>query len=245
MRIVFRCDPALADHLPRPFPARAGLPDWVRAMPPSVFSPTHGQQVRTVKQCPPFIDAMTYGFIIPLPCDVTVRSGALSWNWDAPTPLVHAHPRSPISFHVPEQVQGTPLHTPDQVLVKFNSFWTIELEPGWSLFAVHPVNRTELPFRLVSGLVDADRFNDVGILFPAVWTDPGFSGTLPRGTPVAQCFAVPRVAPDLLFESFSAGHQARYDATAEALLSAPGVYRRRFRARRSGQRRAERSGAEP
>ena len=245
MRIVFRCDPALADHLPRPVAARACLPDWVRAMPASAFSPMHGQAVRTVKQCPPFIDAMTYGFIIPLPCDVTVRDGALSWDWDLPTPSVHAHPRSPISFHVPEQVEGTPLHRPDQMLVKFNSFWTIELEPGWSLFATHPVNRLDLPFRLITGLVDADRFSDVGILFPAVWTDRDFAGVLKRGTPVAQCFAVPRAVPDLVFETFSSDQAARYDATAEALLSQPGVYRRRFRARRSGKRRAEGGGTEP
>jgi hypothetical protein len=233
MRIIFRCDPALEAHLPRPVPARTALPDWLRAMRPHAFSATHGQDVRTVKQCPPFIDAMTYGFIMPLPCDVFVRNGTLSWHWDVPTPSVHAHPRSPISFHVPEQVEGTPLHRPDRVLVKFNSFWTIELEPGWSLFATHPVNRDDLPFRLVTGLVDADRFSDVGILFPAAWTDPGFSGTLPRGTPVAQCFAVPRAAPDLVFETFSAEAAARYDRTAEVLLSQPGVYRRRFRARRS------------
>jgi hypothetical protein len=245
MRIIFRCDPALADHLPRPIPARAALPDWIRAMQPKVFSPTHGQDVRTVKQCPPFIDAMSYGFIMPLPCSVTVKDGALSWNWDVPTPSVYAHPRSPISFHVPEQVLGTPLYA-DRVLVKFNSFWTIQLEPGWSLFATHPVNREDLPFRLVTGLVDADRFSDVGILFPARWTDPGFSGTLPRGTPVAQCFAVPRAAPELVFEAFSPEAAARYDATAEALLSKPGVYRRRFRARRSSAKRAaESSGIEP
>ncbi len=229
-------------------PARAALPDWVRSMGSRAFSPTHGQEVRTVKQCPPFIDAMTYGFIMPLPCDVTVRDGALAWQWDLPTPSVHAHPRSPISFHVPEQVVGTPLHHPDRVLVKFNSFWTIELEPGWSLFATHPVNREDLPFRLITGLVDADRFSDVGILFPAMWTDPDFAGTLPRGTPVAQCFAVPRAVPELAFEPFSADRAANYQATADALLSAPGVYRRRFRARRtrSGvERAAQGGGAEP
>jgi hypothetical protein len=163
---------------------------------------------------------------------VTVVSGALSWQWDVPTPAVHAHPRAPISFHVPEQVAGSPLHDARRVLVKFNSFWTIELESGWSLFATHPINREDLPFRLVTGLVDADRFHDVGILFPAIWTEPAFTGTLPRGTPVAQCFAVPRTAPEMLFETFSAEHAVRYESTAEALLSQPGVYRRRYRARR-------------
>ena len=196
------------------------------------FSPLHGEEVRTVKQCPPFIDAMSYGFVIPLPCDIMVRDGALSWNWDLPTPSVHAHPRSPISFHVPEQVAGTPLHAPDRVMVKFNTFWTVELEPGWSLFATHPVNRGDLPFRLLTGLVDCDRFSDVGILFPAEWVDPGFEGTLPRGTPLVQCFPVPRDPLDLVCETFSPEQSARYDATAAALLSTPGVYRRRFRARR-------------
>lgn len=235
MRIIFRCDPALVEYLPRPFAARAALPDWLREMAGKAFSPTHGQNVRTVKQCPPFIDAMTYGFIMPLPCDVTVEGGRLSWQWDVPAPSVHAHPQAPISFHVPEQVVGSPLHHPQRVVVKFNSFWTIELEAGWSLFATHPVNREDLPFRLITGLVDADRFHDVGILFPAIWTDPGFAGTLPKGTPVAQCFAVPRAVPELAFEIFSSEVAARYEATATALLSQPGVYRRRFRERRKGK----------
>ena len=63
-----------------------------------------------------------------------------------------------------------------EAAIKFNSFWTIELEPDWSLFATHPVNRDDLPFRTISGLVDADRFHDGGINFPAIWTRPDFSG---------------------------------------------------------------------
>ena len=89
-----------------PSPARAALPDWLRAMPRTAFSDLHGQEVRTVKQCPPFVDAMSHGFIIPLPCDVTVRDGVLSWDWDHPALTVEAHPRSPVSFHVPAQVDG-------------------------------------------------------------------------------------------------------------------------------------------
>src|SRR5580704_16426009 len=190
MRIVFRCDPALANDLIRPIPARRALPDWLRAMPAAAFSETHGMEVRTVKQCPPFVDAMSHGFVIPLPCDILVRDGVLSWDWDHPALSVDAHPSSPISFHDPAQAAGTPFFDPGVVIVKFNSFWTIELEPGFSLFATHPVNRGDLPFQLLTGLVDCDRFSDVGILFPAQWIDPDFEGTLARGTPVAQCFPV-------------------------------------------------------
>jgi hypothetical protein len=232
MRMIFRCDPALAEHLPRPLPARGGLPDWLRTMPAKAHSDIHGRDIRTVKQCPPFVDAMAYGVLIPLPCDVTIEKGSFSWAWDIREPTTPGHPRAPLSFHVASQFAGAPFARGEQAAIKFNSFWTIELEPGWSLFAMHPVNRDDLPFRLISGLVDADRFYDGGINFPAVWTQPEFSGVVPKGTPVAQCLAVPREAPQLVFESFDGPHREAYTKTVTEVLDVPGVYRKRFRARR-------------
>jgi hypothetical protein len=232
MRMTFRCDPALTEHLPKPFPARGALPDWLRAMPAKASSEIHGREIRTVKQCPPFVDAMTYGVMIPLPCDVTVERGTFAWAWDIPEPATPGHPRAPLSFHVAAQFAGAPFARGEQAALKFNSFWTIELDEGWSLFATHPVNRDDLPFRLITGLVDADRFHDGGINFPAVWTQPEFSGVLPKGTPVAQCFAVPRAAPSLVFESFDEAHRTDYARTVTEVLAVPGVYRKRFRARR-------------
>ena len=232
MNITFRCDPALIDLLPRPIPAKAALPDWLRQMAPRAASAVHQRSIRTVKQCPPFVDAMAHGFMLLLPCDVEVHHGEFSWNWPLPAPAGHGAPRAPLSFHVPEQLAGSPLAQGRQSAIKFNSFWTIELEAGWSLMAVHPINRDDLPFRLVTGLVDADRFNAVGINFPAVWTDPGFDGVLPRGTPVAQCYPVAREAPALVCEAMSPAHVARYDALADRILGGPGVYRKGYRSKR-------------
>jgi hypothetical protein len=53
-------------------------------MPTRAFSDVHGHDIRTVKQYPPFIEAMSQGFIIPLPCDVQVAKGVLSWDWKLP-----------------------------------------------------------------------------------------------------------------------------------------------------------------
>jgi hypothetical protein len=232
MNIVFRCDPALIALLPRPVPAKAALPDWLRQMAPRVPSSVHQRSIRTVKQCPPFVDAMTHGFVIPLPCDVTVDAGQFSWDWPLPALSVPGHPRAPLSFHVPEQLIGSPLARGHQSAVKFNSFWTIELEPGWSLMAVHPINRDDLPFRTLTGLVDADRFNAVGINFPAIWTDPVFSGVLRRGTPIAQCYPVVRETPVLVCEAMSEEHQRGYDTLATQIMAGPGVYRRQHRRKR-------------
>ena len=140
MNIVFRCDPALRDTLPRPLPALQALPDWLREMPGAAFSELHGREVRTVKQCPPFVDAMRHGFVMRLPCDVSVADGRFSWDWDLPPLAGETQPRSPLSFHAPAQVAGSPLAAGDgRALIKFNSFWTIEL--GARLFAVRHASR--------------------------------------------------------------------------------------------------------
>jgi len=233
MKIVFRCDPALVDLLPPPVPAKQALPDWLRAMRPRAPSAVHGREIRTVKQCPPFVDAMSHGFVLPLPCDVVVEPGMrFSWDWPLPELGVEGHPRAPLSFHVPEQLEGSPLARGAQSALKFNSFWTIELEPGWSLLAMHPVNRDDLPFRLATGLVDADRFNEVGINFPAVWLDPRWSGVLAKGTPVAQCCPVPREAPELVVEAMSGDRAAGYESLAGKIMAGPGVYRKGYRSKR-------------
>ncbi len=230
MIVRLRCDPALQGHLPRPVPARQALPAWLKAMPMQAQSDMHGAAIRTVKQCPPFIDAMRAGFVMPLPCELRYREGAFRWDWDLPEPSVPGHPRAPINFHAAAQVAGAPFGADN--LIKFVGFWTVLLPPGWSLLVTHPLNRDDLPFRTLSGLVDADAFHDVGLLFPARWLDPGSDCVLPRGTPVAQCIPVPRDALTLDFGAMQDAERDAFARTGEAILAAPGVYRRQFRARR-------------
>jgi len=159
-----------------------------------------------------------------------VADGAFRWHWpEGAAPRLKGHPRAPLSFHVAEQLAGSPLAGDGRSAIKFNSFWTIELEPGWSLMVTHPANRLDLPFRTLTGLVDADRFHAVGINFPALWTAPDFRGVLPRGTPVAQCHPVRREALELACEPMAEGDLARYDDVAGQILAGPGVYRKQYR----------------
>ena len=110
-------------HLPRPISAVLGLPDWFKAMPQKVFSQTMQDDVFTIKKCPPVIDAMTCGFLMPLACDLRIENGEFSVGrrtaWD------HNY-RSPIDFHVDSQVAGTPFFDTDRFIIKFNNFWTVE-----------------------------------------------------------------------------------------------------------------------
>jgi hypothetical protein len=228
MTLTFRCPKGLEGLLPPPVPAAQGMPAWFKAMPPQAFSPVLAREHDTVKRCPPFVDAMTSGFLIPLICDVKVENGEFTWDYDLPPGGEFV--RSPIGFHDASQVTGTPLFEADRYLIKFQNLWTIEAPEGYSLLFTHPVNRFDLPFTTLTGLVDSDHYHDAWIHFPARWNDANFNGVLPKGTPVAQCFPVKReswVARTAVFTEQET--QRAHDLTNE-ILREKGVYRRQFRA---------------
>ncbi len=231
MAITFRCPPELEPILPRPTPALFGLPEWFKAMPASAFSSVLQSEQLTVKKCPPFIDAMTYGFLIPLVTDLRVEDGAFAWDFELPSGgAITSYSRSPLDFHDSAQVAGTPLFKDDTFVLKFNNFWTIESPPGYSLLITHPVNRHDLPFTTLTGLVDADLYKDNFINFPARWRDLSFSGVLAKGTPVAQCIPVKREFWSAQFATITGEAVARLQVTAAAVTSERGIYRRQFRA---------------
>jgi hypothetical protein len=200
LTITFRCPPELESALPRPIPAVQGIPEWFKTMPQRSFSTVSQDEQLTLKKCPPFIDAMTYGFLIP------------------------------IDFHDNSQVTGSPFHVDDEVLLKFNGFWTIELPPGYSLLITHPINRLDLPFETLTGMVDADRYRDNFINFPARWRDRDFNGVLPKGTPLAQCVPIKRDEWTARFETIDGQAAERMQELKWTLANERDVYRRNFRA---------------
>jgi hypothetical protein len=232
MRLTFRCPRELDKILPRPIPAVLGLPDWFKALPQRAFNPTMGGEAHTVKKCPPFLDAMTYGFLIPLPMDLEVRDGQFSWNFEVPKGFISEYSHSPIGFHDSSQVDGTPFFDDDRFIIKFNSFWTIEAPSGYSVLFTHPANRSDLPFTTLTGLVDCDRFCDSPINFPARWHDAGFNGVLPKGTPIVQCLPVKRETWVGDFDVLSTEETERLIKMRGALGQNNDVYRRLSRSKK-------------
>ena len=228
--VTFRCPPELAGLLPRPIPAALGLPDWFKALPPKALSPDLKGEYLTIKKCPPFIDAMTYGFLVPLIDDLRVEDGTFTWDRNVPAGGITNYSRSPLDFHDNNQVAGTPFFDEDRFVIKFTNFWTFELPPGYSLLITHPLNREDLPFQTLTGLVDADRYRDNFINFPAHWRDLSFNGVLPKGTPVAQCLPLKRDTWAARFETIDAAAAARLQELSVAVTQEQGIYRRQFRA---------------
>lgn len=229
--ISARCHPDLDGVVPPPVAASGALPAWLRDMPPEAVSEMLGGiNVRTFKQCPPLIDACSIGIMLRLACDLEVRDGELSWDWDMPVLPGHSASRAPIGIHAPEQATGAPFQ-PTGLFVKFTNYWTLSVPEGWQLLFTHPFNRLDLPFQALTGLVDCDRFGDGYVHCPARWLDPDWEGVLEAGTPFAQVIALPREAVVLQAVPMTAQNMAATEEIQQSIAAEEGVYRKRFRLR--------------
>lgn len=177
------------DLYPAPYPAGRAVPPWLKDMPterPLEKQTAEGLRtvaVPSVKQCPPFIDAMACGYVIPLAGDVTFemgQSGGLRFRSQGK--LVDAQ-------H-PLQVKGSPFE--GMVIVKFINPWVVRTPPGYSTLFLPPLNQFQTPFQVLSGLVETDTYYRP-VHFPTVCLmRPGQGVTLERGTPIAQVVPVLR-----------------------------------------------------
>jgi hypothetical protein len=180
--IEFHCPAQLLEHLPHPVPAARCVPEWLRQMPTHVPSP---DETPTVKNCMPFLEAMTFGYVIPVPTDITFTMEAGNLRVDVAgfdVPLVDVHSG--------DQLLGAPYSgTP---VVKFRTPWLIRTPPGYSTLVLAPLNRFEIPFHPLAGLVETDTYYRQ-IAFPSLCTmAPGQQVKVAKGTPLVQVVPVPR-----------------------------------------------------
>lgn len=178
---------------PKPTPAIQNLPKWFRDMPRFYGSygkdSPHVRDWGTVRDCPAVSDLMTAGYMLHLPCDVFIDAtgdeivfdsgtfGNASRIKDAGFEFMYLHEieatkgyQSAFDFH-PQSL-------------KWQTYWGITTDEGYSTLFCHPFHRTDLPFYMASAIVDTDKF---GTRNPyAFFIKKGFKGTIQRGTPMLQ-----------------------------------------------------------
>ena len=115
-------------------------------------------------------------------------------------------------------------------MIKFHNLWTVEAPEGYAVLFTHPLNRFDLPFTTLSGLVDCDLYTDNWVHFPAYWHNTGFRGVVPKGTPIAQCILVKRETWTAQKSSFTDEEVREVHAFRSELSRESGLYRRKYRA---------------
>lgn len=175
-----------------PVPASKAIPDWWRKITrytdgskePSLIG---GGINHTVKACNPFLDALTAGYMILLERDLFVeKMGNLTAqiSWRDGTPEF-------VAMHSNEQIHSSQIPAGFvKAAYKFSNSYGIRIPQGYSVLVTHPLNRNELPFYTLSGIVDADGYNSP-IALPFFLRED-FEGIIPAGTPIAQVIPIKR-----------------------------------------------------
>jgi len=149
------------------------VPDWYREI------ERFYEKEPTVKHCIPFLDALTTGYFIALGKDVYVTQtphGPSIRYEDLPSPVDDRGPGSTGKMPPPEGYDEEHFVWQTQV--------AINLPEGYSALFTHPLNRFDLPFITLSGIVDG-AMNVHGGNIP-FYIKKGFEGLIPAGTPIIQ-----------------------------------------------------------
>jgi len=191
-----------------PQSASRHVPEWFKSMPLhmngekdyGMTANGKGPTNLTLKGCSPFLDALTTGYVITTQFDIEVRKqpdGSISFNWAADAPGY-------LSIHSPDQTVGLPVPMGAfPGAYKWNPQWQIKTPSGYSTMFTHPLNRDELPFKVMSGVVDTDSYTlPVQFPFRMLEFDKDIL-IIPKGTPIVQVFPFKREDWTAKVEKFS------------------------------------------
>lgn len=168
-----------------PFPASKLVPDWFKNIPPERTDEDDitkfGRNSGTVKKCIPYIDALTMGymFVLPFDIEVSIKDNVkyLRWQVEGQETFSHVEPQY--------RTMGMSVNSnfgPE--IWRLTSYPCIETPAGYSVLITHPLNRYDLPFLTLSGVIDTDKLHQESSV--AFYLDSKFSGILEKGTPIAQ-----------------------------------------------------------
>jgi hypothetical protein len=166
-------------------PAKNYVPQWYKSIKSYTSSniefEENGKHKQNVKSCIPFLDSLSTGYMVELWCDIHVKiiddgeSHYVTWGSAEPIPVAFRDGnKNPIP--IPSGCE------PSHYIWRFP--YSIKTPPGYSVFITHPLNRFDLPFVTLSGIVDTDNTLSPGN-YP-FFIKKDFEGIIEKGTPIMQ-----------------------------------------------------------
>jgi hypothetical protein len=132
------------------------------------------------KACSPFGDSFVSGYMVPLPVDIAIEQTeagpSVTWN------------SGEIDYVTLRGKEDNPdLPTPEGFSSLHFTWYTkhfLKIPKGFSALITHPLNRYDLPFLTMSGIVDGEYVMPPGNV--PVFFSKTFEGVIPAGTPIMQ-----------------------------------------------------------
>jgi len=166
----------------RPEPSYKFFPQWYKDL-ESQPEQTSYAAGASVKACRPFFDALSIGWIVPLPFDVEIYYDGE--RFDSACKIEN------YSLNQKDDWAMDGFEKNDQPVIQIPSIWTIDVPDGYSIMQTHPTNRFNTPIFALTGIVDADIYN-AAFNGGHIWTGGEYHGVLRAGTPVTQLIPIKR-----------------------------------------------------
>jgi hypothetical protein len=148
------------------------------------------------KSCPALLDVFTSGYYLFTPCDIVIKEHDHSCDFHGNVELDYDSDKwgkndvsAPfIGFRGKEEGLPVPAGFNEHTFA-WRPNWYCEVPEGYTTLVVHPINRDDLPFRTVSGFIDATNvLTGAGQISFYIRKD--WYGTIPAGTPYAQVIPI-------------------------------------------------------
>jgi len=165
-----------------PKPAKNFIPDWWKDQEFLIKDSDNVFGDLSFKACVPFLDSLTNGYMVYTSQDILVKienkNPSMFWK-TTPRPVLVRNQKE----NLPVPIGHYETH------FAWDLPYGYQLPKGYSILITHPLNRFDLPFTTVSGIIDdsvpwGGRFT--------FWLKKDFEGVIPKGTPIAQIIPIKR-----------------------------------------------------
>jgi hypothetical protein len=180
---ILKYEPQIPEYPDSIKPSRLLIPEWYKKIPKwkdnEVWTKEKGIG-STVKHCMPFMEALSVGYMITLPYDIYVKK-----TNDAPNLVWRDQVEYPPGFR--DEPASQYLVPAGHLPIEFT--WTscvaFSFPVGYSALFTHPLNRHDLPFTTLSGVIDGG-FVSHGQGNIPFFLKQNFEGFIEQGTPIIQ-----------------------------------------------------------
>ena len=182
-----------AEHFFNITPSSEFIPEWYRKSSSKIVGTNSELSTMnplvtnaTYKGCTPFFDAITAGYMVYLTADIEVIKQENNLPY-----IMWRTQRKIITDHSLDQWRGLPCPEGYSPFVyKWHNQFNIKLPKDYSLLFLSPINRFDLPFLSITGIVDCDTYTGT-VHFP-FFIKNSFTGIIEKGTPITQVIPIKR-----------------------------------------------------
>lgn len=191
MRIISFVSNRMHGGAGQPEPIKTFLPEWYRKAETYFQSAKYdNKKMAGLKKCIPYLDAMISGYALTIPVDINVsrnEDGSLKLDWESDkiTQFIDERPHE-----MGSTMPRIPGYYPNHLV--FAGLWGWKTPRGYSTLVIPPLNRDDLPFKIMAGIMDTDEFWGAGNIPFYIRND--FVGVIPKGTPFAQIIPIKRTS---------------------------------------------------